>query len=227
MQILTILVIEDDESILQLYKILLERKNFNVVTARNGLDAWNHLENVHVDLIVTDVLMPVMDGYEFLELLRKDHPLIPVLIITAKDDLPSKAKGFLLGTDDYMTKPVNTDEMILRIHALLRRSHIAAQRHLTLPHTVLDYDSFTVSENGKEAVMLPQKEFCLLFKLISYPEKIFTRIQLMDEIWGRSSSSDLQTIDVHISRLRRRFETNPDFSIITIRGLGYKAVIHS
>ena len=195
MQILTILVIEDEDSLLQLYRIVLEKEGFKVLTVHNGQEAWDLIENEHVDLV-----------------------------ITAKDDFPSKNKGFSLGTDDYMTKPVNLDEMVLRVRALLRRSHIASNKRLTLPHTILDYDALTVTW-GDDPQMLPQKEFFLLFKLISYPNKIFTRMQLMDEIWGRNSESDLQTIDVHINRLRRRFENNPDFEIITVRGLGYKAVM--
>ena len=190
MQILTILVIEDEDSLLQLYRIVLEKEGFKVLTVHNGQEAWDLIENEHVDLVITDILMPVMG----------------------------------LGADDYMTKPVNLDEMVLRVRALLRRSHIASNKRLTLPHTILDYDALTVTW-GDDPQMLPQKEFFLLFKLISYPNKIFTRMQLMDEIWGRNSESDLQTIDVHINRLRRRFENNPDFEIITVRGLGYKAVM--
>lgn len=224
MQILTILVIEDEDSLLQLYRIVLEKEGFKVLTVHNGQEAWDLIEKEHVDLVITDILMPVMDGYEFTELLRRSNPSMPVLMITAKDDFPSKNKGFSLGTDDYMTKPVNLDEMVLRVRALLRRSNIANNKQLTLPHTVLDYDALTVTE-GDNSQMLPQKEFFLLFKLISYPNKIFTRMQLMDEIWGRNSESDLQTIDVHINRLRRRFEHNPDFEIITVRGLGYKVVM--
>ena len=224
MQILTILVIEDEDSLLQLYRIVLEKEGFKVLTVHNGQEAWDLIENEHVDLVITDILMPVMDGYEFTELLRRSNPGMPVLMITAKDDFPSKNKGFSLGTDDYMTKPVNLDEMVLRVRALLRRSHIASDKRLTLPHTILDYDALTVTWED-DSQMLPQKEFFLLFKLISYPNKIFTRMQLMDEIWGRNSESDLQTIDVHINRLRRRFENNPDFEIITVRGLGYKAVM--
>ena len=224
MQILTILVIEDEDSLLQLYRIVLEKEGFKVLTVHNGQEAWDLIENEHVDLVITDILMPVMDGYEFTKLLRHSNPGMPVLMITAKDDFPSKNKGFSLGTDDYMTKPVNLDEMVLRVRALLRRSHIASNKRLTLPHTILDYDALTVTW-GDDPQMLPQKEIFLLFKLISYPNMIFTRMQLMDEIWCRNSESDLQTIDVHINRLRRRFENNPDFEIITVRGLGYKAVM--
>ena len=165
-----------------------------------------------------------MDGYEFVRLLRRTNPVIPILMITAKNDFPSKSLGFSVGTDDYMTKPVDLDEMVLRVRALLRRSHIFAERSLHIGNTTLSYDSLTVETAG-ETITLPQKEFFLLYKFLSYPDKIFTRLQLMDEIWGRDSNSDAQTIDVHVNRLRRRFPDNPDFEIITVRGLGYKGVV--
>ena len=169
--------------------------------------------------------MPIMDGYEFVSFLRENNPRLPILMITAKDDFSSKSKGFKLGTDDYMTKPVNLEEMLLRIKALLRRSGIAADRKLTIKQTELNYDALTVNY-GDRSVMPPKKEFMLLYKLLSYPDKIFTRNQLMDEIWGRESNTEDQTIDVHINRLRKRFQDNGNFEIITVRGLGYKAVIN-
>lgn len=175
-------------------------------------------------MIITDIMMPVMDGYEFVELLRRENPALPVLMITAKDDFSSKSRGFSLGTDDYMTKPIDINEMVLRVKALLRRANISSEKKLVLHNSTLDYDTLTVTSQGME-VMLPQKEFYLLFKLASYPNKIFTRLQLMDEIWGRDSTSDVQTIDVHINRLRRRFADNSDFDIVTVRGLGYKVVL--
>ena len=165
-----------------------------------------------------------MDGYQFLCSVRDVYPEMPVLMITAKDDFASKSMGFTLGTDDYMTKPVNMEEMLLRVRALLRRANIISIKKLAIHNTLLDYDAMTVSRDGKTAMLTP-KEFQLLYKLLSYPNKIFTRKQLMDEIWGLESQSDSQTIDVHINRLRRHFEHNPDFEIVTIRGLGYKAVI--
>lgn len=182
------------------------------------------MEREHVDLIVTDVRMPVMDGYQFVRSVRDIFPEMPILMITAKDDFASKSMGFSLGTDDYMTKPVHMEEMMLRIRALLRRAKIMATKKLTVHDTMLDYDSMTVSR-GETAITLTPKEFQLLYKLLSYPNKIFTRKQLMDEIWGLESQSDMQTIDVHINRLRRYFESDPDFKIVTVRGLGYKAVI--
>lgn len=224
MQMLKILIVEDDESLLQLYGIVLRKEGYMTYSAHNGREAWEVMEHEHIDLVITDVLMPVMDGYELVELLRQDNPLLPILMITAKDDFVSKSKGFCVGTDDYMTKPIDVNEMVLRVKALFRRSHIVTDRKLTIVNTVLDYDAMTISRDAS-STMLPQKEFFLLYKLLSYPGKIFTRLQLMDEIWGRDSSSDAQTIDVHINRLRRRFQDNPDFEILTVRGLGYKAVI--
>lgn len=224
MRMLKILIVEDEESLLELYSIVLKKEGYETLQARDGQEAWECVEREHVDLVITDVLMPVMDGYELVKLLREDNPLLPVLMITAKDDFSSKRKGFSLGTDDYMTKPVDVKEMVLRVKALLRRANIYAEKSLTVQNTRLDYDAMTVSR-GEESSMLPQKEFYLLYKLLSSPNKIFTRLQLMDEIWGRDSQSDAQTIDVHINRLRRRFEDNPDFQIVTVRGLGYKAVI--
>lgn len=226
MMLIKILVIEDDEPLLKLYQTVLQKEGYSVLTARNGQEAWFVMDQEHVDLIITDVMMPMMDGYEFVRTLREQNPSIPVLMITAKDDFVSKRMGFTLGTDDYMTKPVDMGEMLLRIKALLRRANIAAKKELSFGGTVLDLDALTVTRNGY-ADSLPPKEFFLLYKLLSYPSKIFTRIQLMEEIWGTDSASEPQTIDVHINRLRRRFEGNPDFEILTVRGLGYKAVIHS
>ena len=224
MQILTILVIEDEDSLLQLYRIVLEKEGFKVLTVHNGQEAWDLIENEHVDLVITDILMPVMDGYEFTKLLRHSNPGMPVLMITAKDDFPSKNKGFSLGTDDYMTKPADEDVLLLRIKALLRRAKITAEHQLRIGHTILNYDALTVTTD-KDAQLLPQKEFLLLYKLLSYPNQIFTRMQLMDDIWGPDSDSGDATVSVHINRLRNRFQSCHDFSITTIRGLGYKAQV--
>lgn len=224
MLMLKILIVEDDPSILQLYSIVLKREGYDTMEARNGLEAWNIIEKEHVDLVITDIMMPELDGYEFVRLLRQTDAMLPILMITAKEDFLSKNKGFSLGTDDYMVKPIDVKEMVLRVKALLRRSSVMSQRKIEVRDTVLDYDALTVTDQ-QETVMLPQKEFYLLYKLLSYPNKIFTRLQLMDEIWGKNSASDVQTIDVHINRLRRRFQDNPDFEIVTVRGLGYKAVL--
>lgn len=224
MRMVNILVIEDDESLSKLYEIVLHKEGYGVYNAKNGREAFEIIENKHIDLVMTDIMMPVMDGYEFIGMLREQDSRIPVLIVTAKDDYLSKNTGFTLGTDDYMVKPVDLDEMVLRIRALLRRANVMAERKLMVGDTTLDYDAFTV-DNGEECSMLPQKEFLLLYRLLSTPNKIFTRFQLMDEIWGRDSKSDPQTIDVHINRLRKRFQDNKDFTIVTVRGLGFKAVI--
>lgn len=226
MRLLNILIVEDDEALLNLYGIVLRKEGYETFPAHNGEETWQILEKEHIDLVITDVLMPVMDGYEFVRSIREYDSAIPILMITAKDDFASKNRGFSLGTDDYMTKPVDVGEMVLRVKALLRRANIAAERKLTIHDTRLDWDSMTVSCHD-QSCMLPPKEFYLLYRLLSYPGKIFTRKQLMEEIWGMESQSDIQTIDVHINRLRRRFQANQDFEILTIRGLGYKAVIRS
>ena len=218
-----ILVVEDDTNARKLMKAVLERAEYSVSTSVNGEDALALMDTQHVDLIVLDVMMPGMDGYALTGELRAAGSVIPILMVTAKQLPADKKKGFLVGTDDYMVKPVDTDEMLLRIKALLRRSHIVSERRLTIGNVELDYDALTVSR-GAEKQALPQKEFYLLYKLLSYPDKIFTRIQLMDEIWGMESESGDTTVNVHINRLRRRFENYPEFELVSVRGLGYKAV---
>ncbi len=188
------------------------------------MDAFEIIDKQHIDLIVLDVMMPVMDGYEFTEHLRSVKNNTPILMVTAKQLPEEKCKGFIAGTDDYMVKPVNEEEMLLRIKALLRRSQIANEHKLNIGSVSLDYDSLTILKNGITQT-LPQKEFYLLYKLLSYPDKIFTRIQLMDEIWGMDSESSDTTINVHINRLRKKFGEWQEFEIISIRGIGYKAVI--
>ena len=218
-----ILVAEDDVNTRKLMAAVLTRYGYEPYTAADGFEALRVLEKTHIDLIVLDVMMPGMDGYALTETLRQAGNDIPILMVTAKESPADKKHGFLIGTDDYMVKPVDEEEMVLRIAALLRRSRIANERRLNVGRTTLFYDSFTV-EGGSGTIELPQKEFLLLFKLLSYPGKIFTRRSLMDEIWDMDSESDERTVDVHISRLRERFRENEDFSIVTIRGLGYKAV---
>ena len=217
------LLVEDDEKLSKLFYTVLSKQGFNIHIANNGVEGFDILENNHIDLIISDIMMPQMDGYEFTENVRKINEEIPILMITAKDDFNSKQKSFLIGIDDYMVKPIDVNEMILRVHALLRRSKIAHDKKQVIGDTVFEYDSLSVTRDN-ETIVLAQKEFYLLYKLLSYPNKVFTRNQLMDEIWGVDSPSDLQTIDVHINRLRRRFENNPDFKIITVRGLGYKVI---
>lgn len=219
-----ILIVEDDKNTLRLMKTILMRDGYKTFQAVNGLDAFEIIDKQHIDLIVLDVMMPIMDGYEFTEHLRSVKNNTPILMVTAKQLPEEKCKGFIVGTDDYMVKPVNEEEMLLRIKALLRRSQIASEHKLNIGSVSLDYDSFTVSKNGISQT-LPQKEFYLLYKLLSYPDKIFTRIQLMDEIWGMDSESSDTTINVHINRLRKKFGEWQEFEIISIRGIGYKAVI--
>ncbi|MDA9460163.1 Two-component response regulator colocalized with HrtAB transporter [Enterococcus mundtii 3F] len=219
-----ILLVEDDERLQQLYQSVLERAGFLVFAVANGTEALKQLESTQVEVIITDIMMPVMDGYELLETLRSSRIETPVLIITAKADFEDKKKGFQLGTDDYMTKPVDVNEMVLRVEALLRRAKINHSHQLNIGQTSLNQETYEVIKQG-QAILLPQKEFQLLYKLLSYPNKIFTRQQLMDDIWGLDTNTEERTIDVHIKRLRTRFIENDDFQIITVRGLGYKAVI--
>ncbi|KWX83545.1 heme response regulator HssR [Paenibacillus riograndensis] len=218
-----ILVVEDDRHARRLLEAVLKREGYLVSTAEDGVRAMDVLEQQHIDLIVLDIMMPNMDGYEFAKELRDAGSLIPVLMATAKHLPEDKKKGFRLGIDDYMTKPVDTEEMLLRIQALLRRSQTASARKLVVGTVVVDYDALTVTR-GETKQTLPQKEFYLLYKLLSYPDRIFTRIQLMDEIWGMESESSDTTVNVHINRLRKRCEGYPEFELVSVRGLGYKAV---
>ena len=218
-----ILVAEDDKNTRRYFQAVLEEANYTVTTAENGAQALEILGREHIDLIVLDVMMPEMDGYELTKELRDVQDTIPILMVSAKQLPADKKKGFLVGTDDYMTKPVDEEEMLLRIHALLRRAKIVSEKRIVIGDVVLDYDSMTVSGHG-QVQELPQKEFLLLYKLLSYPGQIFTRIQLMDEIWGSDSDTGWETVTVHIGRLRKRFEGWEEFEIVSVRGLGYKAV---
>ena len=220
-----ILVVDDDKNTRRLLTAVLEAENYSVSTAENGEDALAVLDKTHVDLIVLDIMMPKMDGYELTTLLRETNNDLPILMLTAKQLPEDKHKGFQSGTDDYMTKPIDETEMLLRIKALLRRAKIASERKIVIGSVTLDYDSFTVTDSASgEMQTLPQKEFLLLYELLSYPGKIFTRIQLMDEIWGAESETGWETVTVHIGRLRKRFEGWNAFSIESVRGLGYRAV---
>lgn len=219
-----ILVADDVANIRRLYEYTLEKNGFKVFTAENGEAALDVIEKQHIDLMILDVMMPKKDGYEVLKTLRESGSNLPVLIITAKDAAEDLRRGFILGTDDYMTKPVDEMEMILRIKALLRRSKIAEEQKIVAGSTELVYDSFSVTVAG-EPVVLPKKEFQILFKLLSFPGKTFTRQALMEEFWEMDSDSEARTVDVHINRLRERFRDNKDFEIVTVRGLGYKAEI--
>ena len=221
----SILAVEDDHSTRKLLQAVLSGNGYNVLTAWNGAEALDVLEKNHVDLMIIDVMMPVMDGYELTKTLREGGSQIPMLMLSAKQNVSDVKQGFIVGIDDYMTKPFDLEELLLRIKALLRRAKIASEQKISVGNVVLDYNSFTVTtQYGTET--LPQKEFLLLFKLLSYPEVVFTRLQLMDEIWGMDAESDEHTVNVHINRLRTRFANVGDFEIVTVRGLGYKAVRH-
>ena len=218
-----ILVVDDDKNTRLLFRAELENAGYTVVTATDGKEALEIMDREHVDLVVLDIMMPNMDGYEFTRLLRESQNNLPILMVSAKQLPADKHKGFMVGTDDYMTKPIDGEEMVYRIRALLRRAKIVSERKIQVGGVVLDYDSMTVSK-GDTIYELPQKEFLLLYKLLSYPGKIFTRIQLMDEIWGAETNTGWETVTVHIGRLRKRFEGWKEFEIESVRGLGYKAV---
>lgn len=218
-----ILVVDDDKNTRRLLQAVLEHDGYQVLTAENGEDALAVMDAQHIDLVVLDIMMPKMDGYEFTRTLRQCDNTLPILMVSAKQLPSDKKQGFLVGTDDYMTKPIDEEEMLWRIKALLRRAQIASERRIVIGDVVLDHDSLTV-RRGDDTQVLPQKEFLLLYKLLSYPGKIFTRIQLMDEIWGASSDTGWETVTVHIGRLRKRFQDWDEFSIESVRGLGYKAV---
>lgn len=218
-----ILIVEDDSELLQLFSRVLTREGYITFSAQDGQAALEVLDHEYVDLIISDIMMPNMDGYELTKAVREAENNIPILLITAKDSFDDMRKGFSLGSDDYMVKPINVNELLLRVNALLRRAKMINERKQTFGSVVLEYDSMTVYWDGGREI-LPQKEFMLLFKLISSPGRIFTRQQLMDDIWGIDSASDARTVDVHINRLRDKFRDLKDFEIVTVRGLGYKIV---
>ena len=220
---LKILIAEDDRELRQLFSHVLNRHGYTVTGVSNGQEALDAMDADFYDMIISDIMMPVMDGYELVRQLRDVGNTTPVLMITAKDAFDDMRLGFQSGVDDYMVKPINVNEMVLRVRALLRRAQMINDRRQTIGDTVMECDSLTVTTAG-ESMILPQKEFMLLYKMAAYPGKIFTRQQLMDEIWGYDSESDTHTVDVHIGRLRDRFRDNKDFKIVTIRGVGYKVV---
>ena len=220
---LKILIAEDDQELSQLFSHVLMKHGYVVKQVSNGQEALTAMEQDYFDLLISDIMMPKMDGYELVRQMREAGNQTPVMMITARDAFDDMRQGFLSGTDDYMVKPINVNEMVLRVGALLRRSQMIHDRRQIIGSTAMELDSLTVTWKG-ESQTLPQKEFMLLYKMISYPGKIFTRHQLMEEIWGYDNESDTHTVDVHIGRLRERFRDNPDFKIVTIRGVGYKAV---
>lgn len=218
-----ILVAEDNESLQKLMSTVLRQNGYFVFNAVDGQEAFDIFDKKHIDLLVSDIMMANMDGYELTSAVRKSYPQIPILLVTAKETYEDKKKGFMIGADDYMVKPIDISEMVLRVSALLRRAGIANAHRMTIGEVTLDYDALSV-QRRLETVTLPPKEFFLLFKLLSYPNIIFTRRQLLDEIWGMEHDVDERTVDVHIKRLRERFYSYSEFEIITVRGLGYKAL---
>ena len=220
---LKILIAEDDRELRQLFSRVLSRYGYTVVGVSNGQEALDAMDADFYDMIISDIMMPVMDGYELVRQLRDVGNTTPILMITAKDAFDDMRLGFQSGVDDYMVKPINVNEMLLRVQALLRRAQMINDRKQTIGETVMECDSLTVTV-ASESMVLPQKEFMLLYKMAAYPGRIFTRQQLMDEIWGYDSESDTHIVDVHIGRLRDRFRDNRDFKIVTIRGIGYKVV---
>ena len=219
-----ILVVEDDNDLNNLIQTVLESKGHDVFAVRNGKEALDILDITHIDLIISDIMMPRMDGIRLLTDIREANMKMPVLLITAKGSYDDKNKGFSSGADDYMVKPIDIKELVLRVNALLRRSKIANERQLRIANITLDADTLTVARDGDINVLSP-KEFYLLFKLLSYPGRVFTRFEIMSEVWGYDSESDEKTINVHISKLRTRFEGWTEFEISTVRGLGYKAIV--
>lgn len=218
-----ILIAEDDGELRQLFTHVLMRSGYEVTGVDNGRKALDALNAEYYDMVISDIMMPVMDGYELVREIRSQGRQLPVLMITAKDAFDDMRMGFNSGTDDYMVKPVNVNEMVLRVGALLRRAQMINDRRLTIGRTIMEVDSLTITQDGASMV-LPQKEFMLLYKMASFPGKIFTRQQLLDEIWGYSTETDSHTVDVHIGRLRDRFRDSSDFRIVTMRGVGYKVV---
>lgn len=218
-----ILIAEDDNELRDLFVRVLSRYDYEVHGVSDGEEALSAIKNEYFDLLISDIMMPRRDGYSLLRALREAKNTTPALLITAKDAFDDMRRGFLLGGDDYMIKPVNINEMVLRVQALIRRAEMQRNRTQSIGSTHLDSDSLTVTRDGKSQI-LPQKEFMLLYKMASYPGKIFSRMELMEDIWGYENETDTHTVDVHIGRLRDRFRDNSDFEIITIRGVGYKVV---
>lgn len=219
-----ILIVEDDKNLRRFMEVVLKQNGYQVSCASDGQEALDLLESIYVDLIISDIMMPNLDGYALARELRDANYSIPILMVTAKETFEDKRKGFIAGADDYMVKPINIDEMVLRVGAILRRSGISSDQKITIGTAELDYQSLTISR-GNTSLSLPKKEFLLLFKLLSYPKQIFTRQQLMEEIWGPEAESDERTIDVHIKRIREKLRDFTEFEIVTIRGIGYRAEI--
>ena len=221
---ITILVVEDDEKLNKIVSVSLRERGYNAVSCMTAMEAFDKMIDVKVDLIISDIMMPGVDGYKLASIVREQNKIIPILFMSARDDLSSKEKGFSAGIDDYMVKPVDMNELLLRIGALLRRANIANEKKLSAGSLTLNADEMTATVDDTE-VPLTVKEFNVLFKLLSYPKKTFTRIQLMDEFWGQETGTTPRSVDVYITKLREKFVDCKDFEIITVHGLGYKAVL--
>ena len=220
-----VLVVEDDKNLKKLMVTYLKKNNYTVYEAENGRLALEILDKEYVDLIISDIMMPELDGFDLIRDLRNAKYNIPIMIVTAKGDIIDKKEGFLLGADDYMVKPVDMEEMVLRVKVLLRRAQSINERKIKIGNLILDYDKLTMKKRNK-IYNLTQKEFYLLYKLLSTPETIFTRQELIEEIWGLESKSDYRTVDVHIKRIREKIGIMKEFEIVTVRGIGYKAIIN-
>ena len=220
-----ILIVEDDKNLRKLISTFLRKNNYTPFEANDGEEALEMLDKQYIDLIITDVMMPKMDGFALIKELRMSEYKLPILLITAKDSIQDKKEGFLLGADDYMVKPINIEELLLRVKVLLRRAESTNERKIKIGDLVLNYDQMSVTKKGK-VYFLAQKEFMLLYKLLSTPNTIFTRQELIEEIWGLDSESDYRTVDVHIKRIRDKMKDVNEFEIVSIRGVGYKSIIH-
>jgi DNA-binding response OmpR family regulator len=220
-----ILVVEDDEKLSAIICASLRDAGFHPVGCTSANAALDAMIDNTIDLIVSDIMMPGIDGFRFASMIREQDKTIPILFMSARDDISAKEKGFRIGIDDYMVKPFDIHELLMRIGALLRRAKITNEKRLVMGGLVMDADEMTASVNGAE-IALTAKEFNVLFKLLSYPKKTFTRNQLMDDFWGAESDSTPRTVDVYITKLREKFSACKDFEIVTVHGLGYKAILH-
>lgn len=221
---INILVVEDDIKLNQVVCTYLNDSGFNTKGCFNANDAYEEMHNNLYELIISDIMMPEIDGFEFAETVRKVNKTIPILFMSAKDDLPSKQRGFKIGIDDYMVKPIELEELLWRVRALLRRASIEMERKLTVDNLVLDADAMSAEIDGEE-IKLTTREFNIIYKMLSYPKKTFSRVQLMDEFWGMDSETSLRAVDVYVTKLRDKLSGCGGFKIVTVRGLGYKAVI--
>ena len=218
-----ILVLEDDANLNRMVCTFLNDSGFTTTGCLHANEAYDEMYNNLYDMIISDIMMPDIDGFEFAETVRKVNKTIPILFMSAKDDLPSKKKGFQLGIDDYMVKPVELDEMLFRVKALLRRANIEMSRKITMGNLTLDADAMSAEIDGEE-ISLTTREFNIMYKMLSYPKKTFSRAQLMDEFWGMDSDTSLRAVDVYITKLRDKLEACDGFKIATVRGIGYKVV---